>query len=144
MYWPGGVRHIGGVNPVCGSRGERGKAGEDMVPGDRSDRECSKRRIREGSSTVAEPAGGPSRSSAETPVIGVELVNMNAGSEAVMVGGGLVDCGAVREMEVGWPSRVVLRKKALNRREGPWLKTVVLNVVGKGAAKDRVRYGPGR
>jgi hypothetical protein len=76
--------------------------------------------------------------------MGGELVNMNAGSEAVMVGGGLVDCGAVREMEVCWPSRVVLRKKALNRREGPWLKTVVLNVVGKGAAKDRVRCGPGR
>jgi hypothetical protein len=76
--------------------------------------------------------------------MGEELVNMNAGSEAVMVGGGLVDCGAVREMEVGWPSRVVLRKKALNHREGPWLKTVVLNVVGKGAAKDRVRCGPGR
>jgi hypothetical protein len=55
-----------------------------------------------------------------------------------------VDCGAVREMEVCWPSRVVLRKKALNRREGPWLKTVVLNVVGKGAAEDRVRCGPGR
>jgi hypothetical protein len=72
------------------------------------------------------------------------LVNMSAGSEAVMVGGGLVDCGAVREMEVCWPSRVVLRKKALNRREGPWLKTVVLNVVGKGAAKDRVRCGPER
>jgi len=28
-----------------------------------------------------------------------------------------VDCGAAREMEVCWPSRVVLRKKALNRRE---------------------------
>ena len=27
-----------------------------------------------------------------------------------------------------------MRKKAPNRREGPWLKTVVLNVVGKGAA----------
>jgi hypothetical protein len=40
---------------------------------------------------------------------------MSAGSEAVMVDGGLVDCGAVREMEVCWPSRVVLRKKALNR-----------------------------
>ena len=76
--------------------------------------------------------------------MGVELVNMSVGSGAMMVGGGLVDCGAVREMEVCWPSRVVLRKKALNRREGPWLKTVVLNVVGKGAAKDRVRCGPGR
>jgi len=60
------------------------------------------------------------------------LVNMNAGSEVVMVGDVLVDCGAAWEMEV-WPSRVVLRKKALNRREGHWLKTVVLSVVGKGA-----------
>jgi hypothetical protein len=73
-----------------------------------------------------------------------ELVNMGAGSGAVMVGGGLVDCGAVREMEVCWPSRVVVRTKALNHREGHWLKTVVLNVVGKGVAKDRVRCGPGR
>jgi hypothetical protein len=31
------------------------------------------------------------------------LVNMNAGSEAAMVGGGLVDCGDVREMEVAGP-----------------------------------------
>jgi hypothetical protein len=62
------------------------------------------------------------------------LVNASAGGEAVTVGGGLVTCGAVREMEVSWPSRVVLRKRALNRREGPWLKTVVLNVVGKGMA----------
>jgi hypothetical protein len=54
----------------------------------------------------------------------VELVNMNAGGEAVMVDGGFVDRGAVREMEVCWSSRVVLRKKALNRREGPWLKTL--------------------
>ena len=64
----------------------------------------------------------------------VKLVNKNAGSGALIVGGGLVDCGAVREMEICWPSRVVLRRKALNRREGPWLKTVVLNGVGKGAA----------
>jgi hypothetical protein len=63
--------------------------------------------------------------------MGLEFVNKNAGSGAAKVGGGLVDCGAVREMEVCWPSRVVLRKKALNHREGPWLKTVVLNVVGK-------------
>ena len=65
-------------------------------------------------------------------VAGVEVVNMYAGSEVVMGGDVLVDCGAAWEMEV-WPSRVVLRKKALNRREGHWLKTVVLNVVGKGA-----------
>jgi hypothetical protein len=58
---------------------------------------------------------------------------MIAGSGAAMVGGGLVDGGAVREMEVGWPSRVGVRTQALNHREGPWLKTVVLSVVGKGA-----------
>jgi hypothetical protein len=61
------------------------------------------------------------------------LVNTNAGSEARRVGG-LVDCGAVREMEVVRPSRAVLRKKALNHHEGRRLNTVVLSVVGKGAA----------
>jgi hypothetical protein len=64
----------------------------------------------------------------------VGLVNMNAGGEAAVLGGGLVDCGAAWEMEVCWSSRVVLRKMALNHREGHWLKTVVLNVVGEGAA----------
>jgi hypothetical protein len=74
MYWPGGVRHRGGVNPVCGSHRERWKAGADMSsvwlagaigspPSGRS---------REGLSTVAAPAGGPSRSSYEAPVMGVE------------------------------------------------------------------------
>jgi len=54
-----------------------------------------------------------------------------------VIAGGLVDCDAVREMEVCWPSRVGLRRQALNRREGPWLKTAVLNVVGKGATRSR-------
>jgi hypothetical protein len=72
--------------------------------------------------------------SATSRRVGIRFVNTSAGGEAVTVGGGLVTCGAVREMEVSWPSRVVLRKRALNRREGPWLKTVVLNVVGKGMA----------
>ena len=31
-----------------------------------------------------------------------------------------------------WTSGVALREEAPNRREGRWLKTVVLNVVGKG------------
>ena len=62
----------------------------------------------------------------------MKLVNMNVGGEAVTVSGGLATHGAVREMEVCWPSRAGLRRQALNRREGPWLKTVVLNVVGKG------------
>ena len=34
MYWPGGVRHKGGVNVVCGFRRERGKAGVDNVLAD--------------------------------------------------------------------------------------------------------------
>jgi hypothetical protein len=58
---------------------------------------------------------------------------MNVGSGAGK-DGGLVDGGAAWEMEVGWPSRVVLRKVALNHRQGLWLKTVVLNVGGKGMA----------
>jgi hypothetical protein len=61
------------------------------------------------------------------------LANTNAESEAEM-DSGLADCGAVREMEVVWPSGAVLRKKASNHHEGRWLKTVVLSVVGKGAA----------
>jgi hypothetical protein len=63
-----------------------------------------------------------------------DLVNMSVGSEAGVLAGGLVDCDAVREMEVCWPSRVGLRRQALNRREGPWLKTAALNVVGKGGS----------
>jgi hypothetical protein len=55
---------------------------------------------------------------------------------------GFVECGAVWEMEVCWSSRVVLRKMALNHREGHWLKTVVLNVVGKGAVV--IASGAGR
>jgi hypothetical protein len=74
MYWPGGVRRVGGVTLICGFRRERGKAGEDMVAVvvGRDERERSKRRNREGLSTVAEPAGGPSRSSGEAPVMGAE------------------------------------------------------------------------
>ena len=74
MYWPGGVRHRGGVNLICGSRRERWKADADIVsvwlagaigspPSGRN---------REGLSTVAASAGGPSRSSGDAPVMGVE------------------------------------------------------------------------
>ena len=31
VYWPGGVRHEGGVSPVCGSCTERGKARFDTA-----------------------------------------------------------------------------------------------------------------
>jgi hypothetical protein len=64
------------------------------------------------------------------------LANTNVEGEAGM-DGGLADCGAVWEMEVVWPSGAVLRKKASNRHEGRWLKTVVLSVVGKGVAGPR-------
>jgi len=75
MYWPGGVRRRGGVNLICGSCRERWKAGADIVSvvlmaGARGSALCGRNRV--GLSTVAVPAGGPSRSSAEAPVMGVE------------------------------------------------------------------------
>jgi hypothetical protein len=30
-YWPGGVRHVGDVSPVCGFRMEQEKAGPDTA-----------------------------------------------------------------------------------------------------------------
>jgi hypothetical protein len=54
-----------------------------------------------------------------------------------MVDGGLADCGAVEVMEVVWPSGVGLRGQALNRPQLHWLKTVVVSVVGKVAARPR-------
>ena len=54
-----------------------------------------------------------------------------------LVGGGPADCGAVEAMEVVWPSGAALRGEASNRPQVHWLKTVVLNVVGKGAARSR-------
>ena len=59
---------------------------------------------------------------------------MNAGRRGVMKGGCLADCGAGWEMEVAWPSGAVVRTVAPNHHEGRWLVTVVLSVVGKGAA----------
>lgn len=59
-----------------------------------------------------------------------------------MLDGGPADCGAVGVMEVVWPSSVGLRGQALNRPQLHWLKTVVVNVVGKGVARSRqVRVG---
>ena len=59
-----------------------------------------------------------------------------------MVDGGSAECGAVEVMEVVWPSGVAPRGEASNRPQVHWLKTVVLNVVGKGAAK--IASGTGR
>ena len=59
-----------------------------------------------------------------------------------MVDGGFAACGAVEEMEDVWPSGAALRGEASNRPQLHWLKTVVVNVVGKGAARSRqVRVG---
>jgi hypothetical protein len=56
--------------------------------------------------------------------------------------GGFADCGAVEEMEDVWPSGAALRGEASNRPQLHWLKTVVVNVVGKGATRSRqVRVG---
>ena len=56
--------------------------------------------------------------------------------------GGPADCGAVEAMEVVWRSGVALRGEASNRPEVHWLKTVVLNVVGK--RRDLIASGMGR
>ena len=74
MYWPGGVRHRGGVNLICGSPRERWKADVDIVSVWLAEAIGSppSGRNREGLSTVAAIAGGPSRSSGEAPVMGVE------------------------------------------------------------------------
>ena len=59
-----------------------------------------------------------------------------------MLDGGPAECGAVEAMEVVWPSGAALRGEASNHLQVHWLKTVVLNVVGKGAARSRqVRVG---
>ena len=54
-----------------------------------------------------------------------------------LVDGDPAECGAVEAIEVVWPSGVALRGEASNRPQVHWLKTVVLNVVGKGAARSR-------
>jgi hypothetical protein len=65
------------------------------------------------------------------------VVNANAGGRTEVVDGGPAECGAVEVMEVVWPSGAALRGEASNRPQVHWLKTVVLNVVGKGAARSR-------
>src|SRR6476661_6303726 len=68
-FWPGGVRHVGDVSPVCGFCMERGKACSDTAVRlvAEGEREPAKRLNRKAVSTVAGPAGGPARSSCEAP-----------------------------------------------------------------------------
>jgi hypothetical protein len=54
-----------------------------------------------------------------------------------LVDGGPADCGAVEVMEVVGPPEPPYEGEASNHPQVHWLKTVVLNVVGKGAARSR-------
>ena len=67
--WPGGVRHVGDVSPICCSCMERGKACPDTAVRlvAEGEREPAKRLNRKAVSTVAGRAGGPARSSYEVP-----------------------------------------------------------------------------
>jgi hypothetical protein len=71
VYWPGGARHRGGVNPACGFCAERGKAHADaaarQAAGEREGARPSGM-TREALSTDAACAGGPARSSGEPAV----------------------------------------------------------------------------
>jgi hypothetical protein len=61
---------------------------------------------------------------------GVVNMNVEGGSASREVG--LLAAVLCEEMEVVWPSGVVLRGMASNRPHLHWLKTVVENVAGKG------------
>jgi len=66
------------------------------------------------------------------------VVNMNAeGGSGCVTGFGVSTAVLYEEMEAVWPSGVVLRGMASNRPHLHWLKTVVENVVGKGATRSR-------
>jgi len=62
----------------------------------------------------------------------VDLVNMNVGIEGRLVR--CLRCCTSRWRNL-WTFGVALREEASNHLPGPWLKTVVLNGVGKGAAE---------
>src|SRR6476620_10514050 len=55
LFWPGGVRHVGDVSPVCGSCTERGKACPDTAV------RLVKSGWREGACQAAEPQGSEYR-----------------------------------------------------------------------------------
>jgi hypothetical protein len=60
---------------------------------------------------------------------------MNVGGESSEMAVSLMAV-LYEEMEVVWPSGVALRGVASNRPPGLWLKTVVLNGVGKGVIRN--------
>jgi hypothetical protein len=63
---------------------------------------------------------------------------MNAeGGSGCVTGFGVPTAVLYEEMEVVWPSGVLLQGMASNRPHLHWLKTVVENVVGKGVTRSR-------
>ena len=79
------------------------------------------------------PAGGgfkPPHAALAEDCRGVVNMNVEGGSASWEVG--LLAAVLCEEMEVVWPSGVVLRGMASNRPHLHWLKTVVENVAGKG------------
>src|SRR5918997_5619751 len=136
--WSGGVRYVGGASLICGFCMERGKVSTDTgvsaslwggVPRGRA----VSGRNREPLSTDAVLAGGPAHSSAEAPVMGVELVNTNVEGGVGIEMAGLAGSGAVRVMEVGWPSGAALRGVVANHRALRPLTVVRGERHGKGA-----------
>lgn len=63
-------------------------------------------------------------------------MNVEGGSDCV-TWFGVLTAVLYEEMEVVWPSGVVLRGMASNHPHLHWLKTVVENVVGKGVTRSR-------
>ena len=79
------------------------------------------------------PAGGDVKSpqaALASDCCGVVNMNVEGGSASWEVG--VLAAVLCEEMEVVWPSGVVLRGMASNRPHLHWLKTVVENVAGKG------------
>ena len=77
------------------------------------------------------PTGGGAKS--PQGALAEDFVNMNVGRVAVS---SCLRCCTSRWRNL-WTSGVALREEASNHLPGPWLKTVVLNGVGKGAAGSR-------
>jgi hypothetical protein len=112
-FWPGGVRHVGDVSPVCCSCMERGKACPDTAVRlvAEGEREPAKRLNREAVSTVAGPAGGPARSSGE--------------ASAGRGGGGAKGPGHP------WTVRLINRKHASGRSLGGQAEAVRLRLCAR-------------
>jgi hypothetical protein len=106
---PDGVRHVGGASLIWALVWNVGTCRPDTVAAPVGWR-------REGVPQADETARGrvPMRGTgADRLVLVMKLVNTNAGGGSVS-DGGPADCGAVRVMEVVWPSGIALREEVPN------------------------------